>query len=102
VVIIGDTMEKDIRGAIEAGLGGFLVLSGSTQLEMIGDYVYQPTRVLQSVADLTEEIQTGIVSDRLNSPVFDHSGFHSGKPGQRHQTDFLSYHKPRPRPAMTK
>ena len=100
--MIGDTMETDIRGAIEAGLCGFLVLTGSTQIEMIGDYVYQPTRVLQSVADLTEEIQTGKVSDRLNSPVFGHSGFHSGKPGQRHQTDFLSHHKPRPRPAMTK
>ena len=102
VVMIGDTMETDIRGAIEAGLHGFLVLTGSTQLEMIGDYVYQPTRVLQSVADLTEEILTGKVSDRLNSPVFGLSGFHSNKAGQRHQTDFLAHHKPRPRPAMTK
>ena len=71
-------------------------------MEMIGDYVYQPTRVLHSVADLTEEILTGKVSDRLNSPVFAHTGFHGGKPGQRHQTDFLAHHKPRPRPAMTK
>jgi NagD protein len=102
VVMIGDTMETDIRGAIEAGMHGFLVLTGSTQLETIGDYVYQPTRVLQSVADLTEEILTGKVSDRLNSPVFAQSGFHSGKPGLRHQTDFLAHHKPRPRPAMTK
>ena len=102
VVMIGDTMETDIRGAIEAGMYGFLVLTGSTQLEVIGDYVYQPTRVLQSVADLTEEIRTGKVSDRLNSPVFAHSGFHSSKRGTRHQTDFLAHHKPRPRPAMTK
>ena len=48
------------------------------------------------------EIQTGKVSDRLNSPVFAHSGFHSSKRGTRHQTDFLAHHKPRPRPAMTK
>ncbi len=102
VVMIGDTMETDIRGAIEAGMYGFLVLTGSTQLELVGDYVYQPTRILDSVADLTEEIKTGKVSDRLSSPVFSHSGFHSGKPGTRHQTDILAYHKPRPRPAMTK
>src|SRR5438132_4559039 len=31
VIMIGDTMETDIRGAFEAGLQSFLVLSGSTQ-----------------------------------------------------------------------
>ena len=101
VVMIGDTMETDIRGAVEAGMQAFLVLSGSTQLELVGDYVYQPTRVLTSVADLVEEVQTGKASDRLNSPVFAaHAG--RGKQGMRHQTDVLSFHKPRPRPAMTK
>ncbi len=70
VVMIGDTMETDIRGAVEAGMQSFLVLTGSTQLENIGDYVYQPTRVLQSVADLTDEVKTGKPSDRMNSPVF--------------------------------
>jgi len=100
VVMIGDTMETDIRGAFEAGMQSFLVLSGSTQLEVIGDYVYQPTRVLQSVADLTEEVMTGKISDRLNSPIFASS--HSGKFGNRHQTDIFAFHKPHPRPAMTK
>lgn len=102
VVMIGDTMETDIRGAVEAGMQAFLVLSGSTRLEEIGDYVYQPTRVLQSVADLTDEIQTGKASDRLNSPAFNDKGFHRDKSGYRHQTDILALHKPRPRPAMTK
>src|SRR5947209_18669152 len=102
VVMLGDTMETDIRGAVEAGMYAFLVLSGSTQLESVGDYVYQPTRILQSVADLTEEITTGKVSDRLNSPVFGAKNPHTGKFGQRHQTDIFAFHKPRPRPAMTK
>lgn len=102
VVMIGDTMETDIRGAIEAGLQSFLVLSGSTQLEAVGDYVYQPTRVLQSVADLTDEVKTGKASDRLNSPAFLDSRANSGKSGHRHQTDVFAFHKPRPRPAMTK
>ena len=100
VVMIGDTMETDIRGAVEAGMPAYLVLSGSTQFEDIGDYVYQPTRVLQSVADLVEEIQTGKVSSRIN-PVIAAKSAHS-KSGLRHQTDVFALHKPRPRPAMTK
>jgi NagD protein len=102
VVMIGDTMETDIRGAIEAGMQSYLVLSGSTQLEAVGDYVYQPTRILQSVADLTEEVKTGVASDRLNSPVFSAAGSHGARAGNRHQTDTFAFHKPRPRPAMTK
>jgi NagD protein len=102
VIMIGDTMETDIRGAVEAGMQSFLVLTGSTQLENIGDYVYQPTRVLQSVADLTDEVKTGKPSDRLNSPVFAHRGSLDGRTRTRHQTDIFAFHKPRPRPAMTK
>ena len=100
VIMIGDTMETDIRGAFEAGMQSFLVLSGSTQLESIADYVYQPTRILQSVADLTEEIKTGKASDRLDSPAFLQAS--GRRHGQRHQTDIFAFHKPRPRPAMTK
>jgi NagD protein len=101
VVMIGDTMETDIRGAIEAGMPAYLVLSGSTQFEDIGDYVYQPTRVLQTVADLVEEILTGKASDPFNNRSFNGAGAHS-KSGLRHQTDIFALHKPRPRPAMTK
>lgn len=102
IVMIGDTMETDIRGAVEAGLHSYLVLSGSTQLENISDYVYQPTRILQSVADLVEEIKTGKPSDRLDSPAFGGDALHPSKSGHRHQTDIFAFHKPRPRPAMTK
>src|SRR6516225_3219355 len=70
VVVIGDTMETDIRGAIEAGLQAYLVLSGSTRMENVSDYVYQPTRVLASVADLVEELTSGKPSSRLDSPVY--------------------------------
>lgn len=100
--MIGDTMETDIRGAVESGMSAFLVLSGSTQLECVGDYVYQPTRILETVADLTQEIRSGTPSDRMNSPVFDRKSESDRKSGVRHQTDLLAIHKPRPRPAMTK
>jgi NagD protein len=95
-------METDIRGAFEAGMQSYLVLSGSTQLESVGDYVYQPTRILHTVGDLTDEIKTGNPSDRLNSPAFAETSTRLARPGTRHQTDILSFHKPRPRPAMTK
>ncbi|HEV2695938.1 MAG TPA: HAD-IIA family hydrolase [Verrucomicrobiae bacterium] len=102
VVMIGDTMETDIRGAVEAGLQSYLVLSGSTQLENVGDYVYQPTRILQSVADLVDEIKTGQPSSRLSGPAFASNNAGNGRSGDRHQTDTFFFHKPRPRPAMTK
>jgi NagD protein len=102
VIMIGDTMETDIRGAIEAGLQSFLVLSGSTLLESISEYVYQPTRVMQSVADLIEEVKSGKASDRLDSPALSLGGPQSHRQGHRHQTDVFAFHKPRPRPAMTK
>jgi NagD protein len=102
VVMIGDTMETDIRGAFEAGLESFLVLSGSTQIEAVGDYVYQPTRILQNVGDLIEEIKTGKPGDRLDSPAFADAGTRARRSGVRHQTDIFAFHKPRPRPAMTK
>ena len=101
VIMIGDTMETDIRGAIEAGMPAFLVLSGSTQLADVGDYVYQPTRILESVVDIAEEITTGKPSDRLNSPVFQ-NGSSKKRQGYRHQTDDPNFRRGRPRPAMTK
>jgi len=80
----------------------YLVLSGSTQLENVSDYVYQPTRILQTVGDLVVELKTGRPSDRLSSPAFADLRGRSGKKGERHQTDVFAFHKPRPRPAMTK
>lgn len=96
VVMIGDTMETDIRGAIEAGLLSYLVLSGSTPLESVRDYVYQPTRILHSVADLTEEILTGKPSDQLNSPALQES-----RRVRRRPLGPAAINR-RPRPAMTK
>jgi len=102
VVMIGDTMETDIRGAFEAGMQSYLVLSGSTQFEDVADHVYQPTRILGSVAELTEEVKTGTPCDDQGDQPAGHNGFRSSKGGLRHQTDIFALHKPRPRPAMTR
>lgn len=51
-IMIGDTMETDIRGAVEIGIQSYLVLTGSTTREMLASYPYQPTRVLGSIKEL--------------------------------------------------
>jgi NagD protein len=102
VIMIGDTMETDIRGAVEAGMESYLVLSGSTQFEMVGDYVYQPTRILQNVGELVEEIKTGKPGNPAFTAPSEPGAFHGERFGIRHQTDIFAFHKPRPRPAMTK
>jgi NagD protein len=102
VIMIGDTMETDIRGAFEAGLQSYLVLTGSTQFEMVGDYVYQPTRILQSVGDLVEEIKTGKPAHSRSEHPAEPGAHHGERFGIRHQTDIFAFYKPRPRPAMTK
>jgi len=102
IIVIGDTMETDIRGAIEAGLQAYLVLSGSTTIDHVADYVYQPTRVLNSVADLIEELRSGKPSSRLDSPVYNHSRWSGNRLGRRYQTDVKYVQKPRPRPPMTR
>lgn len=95
-VVIGDTMETDIRGAIEAGLQAYLVLSGSTRVESVKDYVYQPTRVLGSVVDMVEELKSGKPSNRLDSPVYAQALSQIARSGNRHQTDAKLPDKPRP------
>ena len=52
--MIGDTMETDIRGAVELGIPAYLVLTGSTKRESVAEYPYQPTGVLNSIADLLD------------------------------------------------
>ena len=53
-IMIGDTMETDIRGAVEIGIQAYLVLTGSTTREEVKHSPYQPTRILDSIADLLE------------------------------------------------
>ena len=56
-VMIGDRMDTDIVTGIEAGLETILVLSGITAADEAQRFSYQPTRIVDSVADLIDEIQ---------------------------------------------
>lgn len=52
VIMVGDTMATDILGAVQLGLRSVLVLTGSTRIEDLTQFAYQPDTVLDSIAGL--------------------------------------------------
>jgi NagD protein len=55
-VMIGDRMDTDIVAGIEAGLHTVLVLSGIATREQAQRFPFLPTRIVDSVADLIDDI----------------------------------------------
>ena len=55
-VMIGDRMDTDVISGIEAGLRTVLVLTGSTSRERAMQFPYLPTRIVDSIADLIDEV----------------------------------------------
>ena len=51
-VMIGDRMDTDIVAGVESGMETILVLSGVTRDEDVARYPYQPTRIVESVAEM--------------------------------------------------
>src|SRR5690606_31449881 len=51
-IMIGDTMATDIKGGVEAGLETILVLTGVTQRDDVARFPYQPSRIVDSVAEI--------------------------------------------------
>jgi 5'-nucleotidase len=58
VIMIGDTMDTDIRGATDLGFRSILVLTGSSDENTLRDYPFAPTRVVNSIAELTPAFAT--------------------------------------------
>jgi NagD protein len=54
--MIGDRMDTDVLCGLEAGLETILVLSGISQRDEIDRFPYRPSRVVDSVADLIDEV----------------------------------------------
>ncbi|HLU30194.1 MAG TPA: HAD hydrolase-like protein, partial [Acidimicrobiia bacterium] len=54
--MVGDRMDTDVVAGIEAGLRTFLVLTGSTRAEEMARFPYQPSRIVDSIADLIDLI----------------------------------------------
>lgn len=62
-VMVGDTMETDILGGVGLGYRTILVLSGGTQPEDLKNFAYQPDMILDSVADIEEQLNFAEHSD---------------------------------------
>ena len=53
--MIGDRMDTDIVGGLEAGMTTCLVLSGVTKKEDLHKFPYRPDHIYASVADIVLE-----------------------------------------------
>lgn len=51
-IMVGDRMDTDIRTGTESGMETVLVLTGVTTRSMVDRFPYQPTRIVESVAEL--------------------------------------------------
>jgi 5'-nucleotidase len=54
--MIGDRMDTDIVAGLEAGLEAILVLTGLTTRENAERHPYRPSRIVDSIADLVDEL----------------------------------------------
>jgi NagD protein len=54
--MVGDRMDTDIVAGLEAGLEAILVLSGVTQADEAERFPYRPSRIVDSIADLVDEL----------------------------------------------
>ena len=54
--MVGDRMDTDMVAGLEAGLETVLVLTGVTTLEMAERYPYRASRIVDSVADLIDDV----------------------------------------------
>jgi NagD protein len=54
--MIGDRMDTDIVAGMEAGLEAILVLTGVTSAESAERHPYRPSRIVDSIADLIDEL----------------------------------------------
>ncbi len=51
-IMIGDNMDTDIIAGVQTGLGTILVLSGITDREHLRQFPFQPSRIVDSVAEI--------------------------------------------------
>lgn len=57
-LMIGDRMDTDVRSGLEAGLRTILVLTGISDAGTAERFPYRPSRVINSIADLTDRVST--------------------------------------------
>jgi 4-nitrophenyl phosphatase len=57
VVAIGDRMNTDILGAVNAGIRSLLVLTGISNREEVASLDYKPTWIMQDIQEITEQLK---------------------------------------------
>ena len=55
--MVGDRMDTDVVAGLEAGMHTILVLTGSTTREAAERFPYRPSRIVDSIADLVEDLR---------------------------------------------
>jgi NagD protein len=55
--MVGDRMDTDVVSGLEAGLEAILVLTGSTSRADAERHAYRPSRIVDSIADLIDELE---------------------------------------------
>lgn len=54
--MVGDRMDTDVVSGLEAGMHTVLVLTGSTKREDVERFPFRPSRIVDSIADLVDEL----------------------------------------------
>jgi NagD protein len=54
--MVGDRMDTDVVSGLEAGMHTVLVLTGSTTREQAEAFPYRPSRIVESIADLVDDL----------------------------------------------
>jgi NagD protein len=54
--MVGDRMDTDIVSGLEAGMHTVLVLTGSTRREEADRFPFRPSRIVDSIADLLDDL----------------------------------------------
>src|SRR3954468_2052119 len=54
--MVGDRMDTDVVSGLEAGMFTVLVLTGSTRRDEADAFPYRPSRIVDSIADLVDEL----------------------------------------------
>ncbi len=54
--MVGDRMDTDVVAGLEAGMEAILVLTGISTREAAERFPYRPSRIVDSIADLVDEL----------------------------------------------
>ena len=103
VVMIGDTMETDIRGAVETGLLSYLVLSGSTpNWKTCATMFTSPREFCTALRTWLRRLKPALIRIVSTARRSTKKDFIRPKTDTNIKRTSLPFHLPRPRPAMTK